>query len=93
MNQVMGRLQKMEDKDHTSLIRILFGLDSPTPAPLDQSSSLGKEIDFIDPTLNESQKDAIKFALGAQEIALIHGPPGVSISPWFRCFERQELRS
>jgi DNA polymerase alpha-associated DNA helicase A len=28
--------------------------------------------------LNESQKDAIRFALASREVALIHGPPGVS---------------
>lgn len=81
MNQVMERLKKMEDKDYTSLIRILFGLESPTPvAPKPDESTETKvdKIEFIDPTLNDSQKDAIRFALSSTEIALIHGPPGVS---------------
>ena len=81
MNQVMEKLKKMEEKDYTSLIRILFGLESPTPVAPKQDGSTETEVDkieFIDPTLNDSQKDAIRFALSSTEIALIHGPPGVS---------------
>lgn len=29
-----------------------------------------------DPTINDSQKEAIRFALATREVALIHGPPG-----------------
>lgn len=32
---------------------------------------------YLDPSLNESQKGAVRFALEAAEVALIHGPPGV----------------
>ena len=81
MNQVMEKLKKMEEKDYTFLIRILFGLEPPTLVASEQDESTKTEvhkIDFIDPTLNDSQKDAIKFALSSTEIALIHGPPGVS---------------
>ena len=55
---------------------------------LDSVESPDEKIDFIDPTLNDSQKDAIKFALASREVALIHGPPGVSSSPFFCGFER-----
>ena len=80
MNQTMERLKKMEERDYTTFIRVLFGLDSPTPLPsnLENAERGSGKIDFIDPTLNESQKDAIKFALASREVALIHGPPGVS---------------
>ena len=80
MNQTMERLKKVEEKDYTTLVRVLFGLESPTPLPSDLEdleSGTGK-VDFIDPTLNDSQKDAIRFALASREVALIHGPPGVS---------------
>lgn len=73
MNQTMQRLQKMTDSEHTPLIRILFGLDSPTPLP-----DTLPDVDFFDQTLNDSQRDAIRFALESREVALIHGPPGVS---------------
>ena len=78
MNQVMEKLSKMEEREHTALMRILFGLDSPTPVTDDL-----KDVEFFDPTLNDSQKDAIRFALASKEVALIHGPPGV------RCFHSQ----
>jgi DNA polymerase alpha-associated DNA helicase A len=72
MNLTMARLQKMSDSEYTPFMRVLFGLGSPTPIDV---NSIGK-IDFIDPTLNESQIDAIRFALAAKEAALVHGPPG-----------------
>lgn len=74
MNQTMTRLLKMKEDEYSSFIRTLFGLSSPSPV-----SDPGV-IEWIDPSLNDSQKDAIKFALGAREMALIHGPPGVSPS-------------
>ncbi|KAL9108005.1 MAG: hypothetical protein Q9187_008353, partial [Circinaria calcarea] len=77
--KVMEKLKKMEEKEYTSLIRILFGLESPTLVTSkknDITESRLEKINFIDPTLNDSQKDAIKFALSSTEIALIHGPPG-----------------
>lgn len=76
----MERLKKMEERDYTTLIRVLFGLDSPTPllSSLEDSVTSSGKVDFIDPTLNDSQKDAIRFALASREVALIHGPPGVS---------------
>ena len=76
MNQTMDRLLKMEEREYTTLMRILFGLDSPTPL-----TDEPQDIKFFDPTLNDSQKDAVRFALASREVALIHGPPGVSSSP------------
>ncbi len=34
------------------------------------------EIQAIDKSLNMSQMDAVRFALSAQDVAIIHGPPG-----------------
>ncbi|PHH74524.1 hypothetical protein CDD83_4557 [Cordyceps sp. RAO-2017] len=77
MNQTMERLQKMDESAYSSFIRVLFGLSSPSPVPSDLSKdeAVG-EIAWFDPSLNESQKDAVRFALASREIALIHGPPG-----------------
>ncbi|KAI0842888.1 DNA helicase [Hypoxylon sp. FL0890] len=79
MNQTMGKLRDMGDSEYSGFMRVLFGLTSPSPVP----SDLGKDpeygegkIEWFDPTLNDSQKDAIRFALASREIALIHGPPG-----------------
>lgn len=77
MNQTMGRLQAMSESEHSIFMRVLFGQSSPTPIPekLDSDPDVGK-LEWFDPSLNDSQKDAIRFALASREIALIHGPPG-----------------
>ncbi|OTA69503.1 DNA helicase [Hypoxylon sp. EC38] len=79
MNQAMEKLRDMGESEYSSFMRVLFGLTSPSLVP----SDLGKDpeygegkIEWFDPTLNDSQKDAIRFALASREIALIHGPPG-----------------
>lgn len=71
MNWTMERLKKMEEREYTTLTRVLFGLDSPTPVSNDE-----EELEFLDQTLNDSQRDAVRFALASKEVALIHGPPG-----------------
>jgi superfamily I DNA and/or RNA helicase len=58
------------DKELKAAGAVLFGERAPdfqaqAPSP-----------EFRDVTLNESQKEAVRFALRAQDIALIHGPPG-----------------
>ncbi|PNY29564.1 DNA polymerase alpha-associated DNA helicase A [Tolypocladium capitatum] len=77
MNHTMEKLQKMGEADYSSFIRVLFGLSSPSPVSPDLSKDreLGN-LEWFDPTLNDSQKDAIRFALASREVALIHGPPG-----------------
>jgi DNA polymerase alpha-associated DNA helicase A len=81
MNQTMEKLQKMGEAEYSSFIRVLFGLSSPSPVPSDLAASeeVGS-IEWVDPTLNDSQKDAIRFALASREVALIHGPPGVGFA-------------
>lgn len=80
MNQTMERLKKMEPGEYSTLVRVLFGLESPAPVSPDlhDSESGSGLVEFIDQTLNDSQKEAVRFALASQEVALIHGPPGVS---------------
>ncbi|EAQ92766.1 hypothetical protein CHGG_01001 [Chaetomium globosum CBS 148.51] len=77
MNATMERLAKMEEREYSAFVRVLFGLSSPSPvaADLTRDEEVG-EIEWVDPTLNDSQKDAIRFALASREIGLIHGPPG-----------------
>ncbi|KIJ63662.1 hypothetical protein HYDPIDRAFT_41061 [Hydnomerulius pinastri MD-312] len=81
MDKALGRLEKTvipssrqpDDKtnyDLTSLIRVLLGMSPPS-----KPSDIG-EITFFDDSLNPSQKQAVRFALEAQEVACIHGPPG-----------------
>lgn len=67
----------MTDSEHSIFMRVLFGQSSPTPISekLESDPDVGK-LEWFDPSLNDSQKDAIRFALASREIALIHGPPG-----------------
>ena len=69
----MTRLQKMSESDHSPLMRVLFGQSQPATV---QPSDVSKKMAWIDPSLNESQKEAIKFSMASSDIALIHGPPG-----------------
>ncbi|KAK1830047.1 P-loop containing nucleoside triphosphate hydrolase protein [Podospora conica] len=73
MNGTMQRMEKMSDGERSVFMRVLFGQASPSSVPEDLG---GEDVEWVDPSLNDSQKDAIRFALAAKEIALIHGPPG-----------------
>jgi len=72
----------MKSDEYSSFVRVLFGLTTPSPVSRDLVDE--KDLDWIDPTLNDSQKDAIRFALASKEVALIHGPPGVRAHSQYR---------
>ena len=72
INQTLTKLLKMPESNYTSLVRVLLGLSSPGRPDV---ARLG-DIMFINPTINDSQKTAIKHALSVPELSLIHGPPG-----------------
>lgn len=72
MSQTMTRLAKATESEYTPLMRVLFGLSSPS----DLNYSKYGEITFHDTSLNDSQREAIRFALASEDVALIHGPPG-----------------
>ncbi|KAI4723758.1 DNA helicase [Aureobasidium sp. EXF-10728] len=73
MNQTMTKLLKMPESEHSTLMRVLFGQSSAVTV---QPADMAKDLEWMDPSLNDSQKEAIKFALASSEVALIHGPPG-----------------
>lgn len=66
------------------LARIVLGQSAPT------EPNEVNDLKFFDETLNESQKAAVRFSLSAPELALIHGPPGVTNSPPLLTVSRQE---
>ena len=70
LNQTMTKLQKMQPSDHSILTQVLFGQTSPTPISPDD---LKADVAWKDDSLNDSQKEAIRFALASREVALIHG--------------------
>jgi DNA polymerase alpha-associated DNA helicase A len=41
-------------------------------------STSGNKVDWFGEGLNDSQKEAVEFCLMAENVACIHGPPGVS---------------
>ena len=53
------------------LRRVLLGETMPAFKP-EQEPALA----FLDDSLNSSQQDAIRFALSAADVAILHGPPG-----------------
>ena len=57
----------------TKLVEVLLGISLPS-----ERTSI-ENIAFLDPTLNDSQKAAVRFALESPEVACIHGPPGILI--------------
>lgn len=55
----------------THLTRVLLGQSKPSEkVPI-------QELTFFDSTLNQSQKEAVKFVLESPEVGCIHGPPGM----------------
>ena len=55
-------------KEETRIIKILTGEKSPTFAPVSDNESMGG--------LNSSQQQAVQKILSANELAIVHGPPG-----------------
>lgn len=70
MQQTMKKM--LDTSKVPALLSILLGEASPTPA-----QDL-PDVVFENAFLNDSQKHAVRTALAARELALIHGPPGVS---------------
>ena len=59
-----------------NLINVLFEVFEPTFNESNERKNYIKNLTFFNNELNESQKDAVRFALEVNEIGLIHGPPG-----------------
>lgn len=59
----------------TPLTQVLLGMK-----PVANRSPI-QVIEFFDPNLNDSQKEAVRFCLESPELACIHGPPGTSAIP------------
>ncbi|KAF4123523.1 DNA polymerase alpha-associated DNA helicase A [Geosmithia morbida] len=72
MNHAMEKLERMGEAEYSTFIRVLFGLSSPTPLPDPQTDPQFGNIQWIDPTLNDSQKDAIGFAMASPETGKTH---------------------
>ncbi|KAI8869457.1 putative DNA-binding protein [Ramicandelaber brevisporus] len=56
---------------NSPLIRVIFGETIPT-----HHAAKTADLTMMDSSLNSSQIEAVRFSLAANEIALVHGPPG-----------------
>ncbi|KAK6462324.1 P-loop containing nucleoside triphosphate hydrolase protein [Scheffersomyces coipomensis] len=71
MLSTLRKLGELKDHQKSYLIRLLLG-----EAEFSSNSSSSKISEFFNPTLNDSQKEAVKFAVDESPITIIHGPPG-----------------
>jgi superfamily I DNA and/or RNA helicase len=67
MDRMLSRLKKVGEGRLKELIRLLLGQSKPY-------FNAVQSIEF--PYLNDSQNEAINHIRGAEDVALIHGPPG-----------------
>ncbi|KAJ3119493.1 hypothetical protein HK098_005394 [Nowakowskiella sp. JEL0407] len=78
MRKALRYLQKLDPgesgdmKPASALLSVLYGKQNPGF----EQGWQKMDLKFFDEGLNDSQREAVKFALGAREVALIHGPPG-----------------
>ncbi|KAI9435234.1 P-loop containing nucleoside triphosphate hydrolase protein [Russula earlei] len=60
----------VEGFGRSRLVEVLLGMTTPLRVALTYN------ISFLDDSLNDSQKAAVRFALESVDVACIHGPPG-----------------
>ena len=73
----LEKLKQMEFNEKSlNLVNVLFEVFEPTFNESIERKNYIKNLTFFNTELNESQKDAVRFALEVNEIGLIHGPPG-----------------
>ncbi|PVZ96452.1 hypothetical protein BB558_007672 [Smittium angustum] len=60
--------------------KISISTDDEIPYEWNNICTIGDIDGFYSRNLNQSQMDAVKLALSAKEVALIHGPPGINSS-------------
>ncbi|KAK5619527.1 hypothetical protein CRENBAI_013912 [Crenichthys baileyi] len=70
MKRALNALNGYRNGPAASLIHVLFGDTQPS------SYSQLNEFEFFNSELDDSQREAVSFALVQRELAVIHGPPG-----------------
>ncbi|KAK6526213.1 hypothetical protein TWF694_004832 [Orbilia ellipsospora] len=71
MIRTITDVKSTAEENLSGIMKISFGVSEHTPPEM-----ILDGFEFLDENLNEDQKEAVLFALGAENIALIHGPPG-----------------
>uniref|UniRef100_A0A8C4WWW5 DNA helicase n=1 Tax=Eptatretus burgeri TaxID=7764 RepID=A0A8C4WWW5_EPTBU len=72
LKRTLHLLNNFRDGLPSELISVLFGNSQPNKAPSDAET----KVRFVNPALDDSQKEAVVFALNQREVAVVHGPPG-----------------
>ena len=74
----LDKLASMEfSEKQYPLVNVLFDVYEPTYNDSEEKIDYIKnKLKFYNDNLNQSQKEAVEFALTVNEIGLIHGPPG-----------------
>ncbi|XP_019934560.2 DNA-binding protein SMUBP-2 [Paralichthys olivaceus] len=70
MKKALNALNRYGNGPAANLINVLFGDSKPS------AQSQPNEVEFSNLNLDESQREAVSFALSQRELAVIHGPPG-----------------
>lgn len=70
MKKALNTVQSTEKKELVRLREVFMQLEPPT---FEQDR---EPVDFFNDGLNKWQKEAVEKALAANEVALVHGPPG-----------------
>jgi DNA polymerase alpha-associated DNA helicase A len=73
-------MMNLINRENHQVVRILMNASKPTFGDL-----VSDLVFFNDSELNKAQKEAVRFSLSANEVALIHGPPGTGKT--FTCIE------
>lgn len=88
IKETLDKLENFEIKENNlNVVQVLFGIRDPSFKIDDSdhdiieddyqySQEYLEKLKFYNSNLNDSQKAAVKFCLDANELALIHGPPG-----------------
>lgn len=77
VEDVLRRLEKLDDPEEKRLRDVLLGARQPGfDAGATPPGPGLRDRQTLDDRLDPSQRDAVQHALGAHDLALIHGPPG-----------------
>ena len=84
IKNALHRLNNYRSGPALHLIDVAFGVVSPSP-PLqlanqcddDVSNAASQsDVNLFNPNLDDSQKEAVEFAIARPDVAIVHGPPG-----------------
>ena len=85
IKNALHRLNNYRSGPALHLIDVAFGVVSPSPPHQlanqcdddDVSNAASQSVvNLFNPNLDDSQKEAVEFAIARPDVAIVHGPPG-----------------